>query len=138
MSTTPRRRSLSDDSDDAGSLGPVTHRPCTFCGKATLIATLANYGARCNACYEAFCREPQPHVDVGDKRLDPRSWAHALKRRHEAGERLTPPQIAMYRAALSSQQRNDEDETPADRARAERAKRETQKRVDAYLQEHGR
>ena len=31
---------------------------------------------------------------------DPRRWAHSLKARHEAGERLNPAQINAYTAAL--------------------------------------
>lgn len=31
---------------------------------------------------------------------DPRAWAHALKARHQSGDRLTPAQIDAYREAL--------------------------------------
>jgi hypothetical protein len=40
-------------------------------------------------------------ADVGRPK-DPRAWAHALKERHEAGERLSMTQIDMYRSALAA------------------------------------
>ena len=38
---------------------PGNRLPCTPCGEATLIATLSNFGARCFACYQAYCRAPR-------------------------------------------------------------------------------
>jgi hypothetical protein len=73
--------------------------PCRWCQTLTLVSTLNHYGARCFACYEAFLREPQPKVDVGDKRVDPTSWVGALQRRKDAGERLTQAQLEILRAA---------------------------------------
>lgn len=32
--------------------------------------------------------------------VDPKEWAHILQKRHEAGEKLSPYQIACYRTAL--------------------------------------
>lgn len=74
--------------------------PCQRCFTLTSRKELSHFGARCRSCFDAFCRHPQPQVDVGDKREGPRSWAYALKRREEAGEQLTAPQMAMWRAAL--------------------------------------
>lgn len=37
-------------------------RPCMPCGKATLAATLSNYGGRCFECYQAYCRSPLPRL----------------------------------------------------------------------------
>lgn len=73
--------------------------PCSRCATPTLRSTLTQYGARCFECYEASTREPRTFPDVGSKD-DPRSWARALKQRHENGERLTPAQIKAYRRAL--------------------------------------
>jgi hypothetical protein len=74
--------------------------PCRFCGKPTLRETLSQYGARCFECFTAIA-VVQHFPDVGDKRIDgPRGWAHALKRRHEQGDRLTPAQVSAYKAAL--------------------------------------
>lgn len=36
---------------------PETHLPCAWCRKPTIKETLANYGARCFQCYEAYCAE---------------------------------------------------------------------------------
>ena len=74
---------------------------CRFCGKPTLRETLSQYGARCFECFTAYCSARPFYPDTGDKRIDgPRSWAHALKRRHEQGDRLTPSQVSAYKAAL--------------------------------------
>lgn len=74
---------------------------CSFCGKPTQRETLSQYGARCFSCYEDYCRRSMPPPrDVGVKDKDPKSWAWALKARHESGERLTKAQIDAYMAAL--------------------------------------
>lgn len=75
--------------------------PCHLCGEPTLHATLTQYGARCYPCYERWCAEPQTGPNVGDRRATgPLAWAHALKTREEAGERLTLSQKVMWREAL--------------------------------------
>ena len=77
--------------------------PCRWCGDSTLVSMLNHYGARCFACYEAYCGEPLPKVDAGDKRTHgPKAWAHALRAREERGEPLSPAQRAMWRSAISS------------------------------------
>ena len=79
----------------------VKRGPCRQCGATNLKETLSNYGGLCPGCYRDYCKAPQHFPDVGDKRIDgPRSWAHALKRRHEQGDRLTPAQVSAYKAAL--------------------------------------
>lgn len=72
---------------------------CRQCNAVTQWGTLSDHGGLCYRCYAAYCREPRQWPDVGTKG-EPRSWAHALKRRHEAGEQLTPAQVSAYRAAL--------------------------------------
>lgn len=96
------RRDFDSDDDSKGTADRFAMLPCSNpnCGTATPRATLAQYGARCFPCYEAYRREPQPRIYVGDKREDPKSWAYALKAREEAGERLSPPQRDMWRQAL--------------------------------------
>jgi hypothetical protein len=75
--------------------------PCRFCGTPTLKETLTLYGARCFNCYTSYCHSAPRCPNVGDKRIDgPRGWAHALKKRHADGDRLTPAQITAYKAAL--------------------------------------
>jgi hypothetical protein len=74
--------------------------PCRFCGAPTLRETLSQYGARCHSCFTDYCRAKPFFPDSGDKRDNARSWAHALKRRHEQGDRLTPAQVSAYKAAL--------------------------------------
>jgi hypothetical protein len=74
---------------------------CPLCKAITTRGALSTYGARCFRCYTEYCRAPQYFPDTGDKRIDgPRGWAHALKRRHEQGDRLTPAQVSAYKAAL--------------------------------------
>jgi hypothetical protein len=126
------------DSDDGRQSqeenGPL---PCHKCRRPTQRATLANYGAQCFACYEAYRLEPQTYVDVGDKRVDRLGWAKALERRHrQPNHGLTPPQIAMYRHALAGRQIDDEPPTSADSRRVDEAKRAAAARVAQYLRDH--
>jgi hypothetical protein len=74
--------------------------PCRFCSTPTKRETLADLG-RCFPCYQAYCRQEHDYPDVGNKHArGPRDWAHALKRRHDAGVRLTPAQVSAYRDTL--------------------------------------
>lgn len=125
------------DSDDGAPVAVNGPLPCLWCGKPTARLTLANYGARCFECYEAYRREPQEAVDVGDKRIDRRGWAKALERRHRRpNNRLTPPQIAMYRTALSARQVEDAPPSTEDSRRLDAARAATAARVAAYIREH--
>lgn len=91
------RRELADQRDGSGDASMV---PCPRCQSPAMRETLSLYGARCFACYRDYCAEPRLRVDIGNKRVSPRDWAHALKRRHDHGERLTPAQVTAYTAAL--------------------------------------
>lgn len=91
-SYTKARRELAEQSDE-------NRLRCLRCGAATLRETMSQYGGRCFACYEAYCAEPRRFPDTGTKG-EPRSWAHALKRRHDAGEELSAAQVSAYQAAL--------------------------------------
>lgn len=64
---------------------PIPPQPCTFCGRSTPHATLANYGARCFACFEAYCEKGLKGATHG----------------FTDGRRDTPQQTAM-RAALKA------------------------------------
>jgi hypothetical protein len=83
---------------------PIEDRePCRWCNAPTLRETLSNYGARCFRCFEAWQAERHEVPDVGNKPdRGMRDWAHALKRRHEAGERLTVAQVVAYKSALQT------------------------------------
>ncbi len=135
-----KRRTLNDDTDDHGSIGsPDAPKflPCRKCAKSTPWATLANYGAQCFACYEAYCQEEQSHVDVGDKRIDPLGWAKALQRRHALPNHgLTPPQITMYKAALQRRTVEDGPVTSEDSRKLDQAKNAAAARVAQYLRDH--
>lgn len=83
---------------------------CRYCGKPTPYETMANLGARCGACSEAFCRNlpPRPFVPVDAvPHGTPKGlvWAYRLRGRHQAGERLTRAQIAAYTSALNWRER---------------------------------
>lgn len=83
------------------AIDPFGPLPCRLCGMLTQRAMLAQYGARCLNCYELWRGESQPSPYVGDKRVDgPKAWAHALKAREQAGERLSIAQRTMWREAL--------------------------------------
>jgi hypothetical protein len=75
--------------------------PCAVCRTQTQAATLSQYGARCFSCWETYRTGPLPKTpDVGDKKNSgPRDWIRALRRRDEAGERLTPAQRGAWREA---------------------------------------
>lgn len=78
--------------------------PCTFCGTLTKRKVLATLGARCGDCYERYVREKQSYPDVGNKKANgPKDWASALKRREEAGERLSIVQRQAWRDALRNE-----------------------------------
>lgn len=98
-----------DDDDNVillpphGVMAAEDRMPCRWCGVPTNTKTLALLGARCHGCYVAFCNEKQPTPEfMGDRRLDPKSWAKALKAREESGERLSTAQRQMWRAALDN------------------------------------
>lgn len=80
-------------------------QPCRWCDAPTSIATLNQYGARCFGCYESYCRNvPEATPYMADKRKgEPKAWAHSLKAREESGERLSPTQRQMWRAAFGPQ-----------------------------------
>lgn len=102
-----------------------SHQPenrCRYCGETAAWETLSAYGARCGHCYAAYCRgEHEPrHLSVADKKCvaeglraaahqlitrgdNPKAWAHRLREREQAGERLSPPQRAMWRSALGAE-----------------------------------
>lgn len=77
-----------------------TRLPCRWCQKQTLVSTLAEYGARCFACYEAYCRDVPPVPQMGDKRRGPRAWAYALRARDQRCDPLTLAQRNAWRRAL--------------------------------------
>lgn len=78
--------------------------PCTFCGAMTSHATLAMLGARCAACYGAYCRATKPMPFVPETSIPPdaggRAWAYRLRYREQTGERLTAFQRDAWRLAL--------------------------------------
>ena len=90
---------------------------CAWCHRQTFKTTLGQYGARCQACYDAYCndgKEPIDGLTRADKAAiltrmrtlftspsrDLKAWAKALKAREEAGERLSSTHRSMRRAAL--------------------------------------
>lgn len=85
-----------------GALGEPM--PCLSCGAVTPHDTLRMLGARCHRCYLLYCSELPRAPDSGDKTADPKSWAHQLRRRELAGERLTKPQRDMWRSAIGAQE----------------------------------
>lgn len=99
------------------------HAACRFCGHSTPTDDLATYGARCRQCYDAYLAEANPAwwpnrrltpderasvirkakralATLGANNRDPKAWAHALKAREEAGEKLSRTQREAWRDAL--------------------------------------
>ncbi len=102
------RKTFDPDADEL----PHTHgqpplaevrQPCRWCGESTLRTMLAQYGARCFRCFEAYCAEAQlAPVFLANPAVDgSKAWAWALKAREEHDPRsMTEAQRAMWRAAL--------------------------------------
>lgn len=97
------RETFDEQHEQSADLAPGIERrgPCRVCGKATLSATLSEYGQRCFACYEAYCGEVALRApELVDRVVGPNRWAHALKKREQLGEPLTITQREMWRYAL--------------------------------------
>jgi hypothetical protein len=91
--------------------------PCSYCRKATQHATLAQYGARCFDCWEAFKLQAMPeqpkllmtHAEkiaalqklrtVANSQAS-RQWAHVLAHDEAHGRPLTLAQRQMWRRGL--------------------------------------
>lgn len=109
--------------------GAPRYMACSFCGQQTLADTLSAYGARCYACFQAYCGHVGPQLPEGsrlvtpnraklgaylhrmagamrDTRSNPRAWAERLRDRHQSGECLTRAQSAAHQAVIG--EANDE------------------------------
>jgi hypothetical protein len=121
MSTT--RRTAFDDRRDQRVADDFhkDHLPCRWCQASTPVADLAEYGARCRRCYDAYCAEANPRnrrnvgpLTLAEKRAvisaianvgkgvprGPKDWAHRLRERELAGEQLSILQRKCWREAL--------------------------------------
>jgi len=101
----------------------ANHAARRFCGHSTPTEDLATYGARCRPCYDAYQAEANPSWwpnrrltpeerssvirkakrelgELGNANREPKSWAHALKAREEAGEALGEFKAKAWREAL--------------------------------------
>ena len=103
------------------------HAPCRFCQSSTPVNDLATYGARCRACYEAYCAEANPRnrrsvgpmtlsekkaliaslANVGKATQNPRRWAQTLRQREQGGEYMTRVQRTAWREALRPELDNE-------------------------------
>lgn len=103
----------------------ANHLACRFCGGSAPRDDLATFGARCRSCYDAYLAEANPSwwpnraltreeraavmrkTRIGMKRIgqqssNPRQWAHDLKARENAGERLSIALHLAWRSALGA------------------------------------
>lgn len=77
--------------------------PCAWCRRLTLRTMLAQYGARCLQCYDAYitASNPQPEwmrpIPANVRMVAPKAWAGVLQKREESGERLSKAQRDMWR-----------------------------------------
>lgn len=86
---------------------------CSKCQTPTRRETLSLLGAQCPTCYRAYCTEIPARPPMAYARDDRRrSWAWNLKARHDAGERLTPAQVAAYTAALRTRDHHATQDQP--------------------------
>lgn len=113
------KRTAFDDRQDQRIADEFSSRQflCCTCRRLTDGTELAEFGARCGACYEAYCRAapsgPIPR-NTAEKRAilerlravmaqqskDPKNWAYRLRDREARGDRLTPFQREAWRNAL--------------------------------------
>lgn len=101
--STPYRAAREAIAAQGGPAADTEHRlPCTVCGTATLHATLAQYGARCWSCFDAYCRErpATPTLAFTRPSHGDKAWAHQLRHREQQGEALPALQRRMWRQAL--------------------------------------
>jgi hypothetical protein len=68
--------------------------PCRLCGRATLYDDLTMFGARCQACFDAYCKAIPAAPKVAAHSMPvadthPLAWAHRLRIRETAGEPLS-------------------------------------------------
>ena len=112
-----RRDQQIADESGAGML------PCSFCGRQTEHAVLVEYGARCGPCFNAYVTRDRPVSRIltsDEKRAvlhrlrvllsvqqHPRAWAHRLRDREDAGERLTRIQRDAWRTALNESENQE-------------------------------
>jgi len=91
------------------------HGPCAFCGNSAPKDELANFGARCRPCYDAYCRgdrlypqlSPQQRRAMADQvrsalsgrlRISGREHIAQLQARADAGEAMSPGQHGFLQA----------------------------------------
>jgi hypothetical protein len=75
-------------------------KACMVCGTSTLKTMLSQYGARCLKCFEFYQTTKVDYPPLGDRTKSGTSWAVVLRGREQRGERLSPMQKEMWRAAL--------------------------------------
>lgn len=88
------RKKLQEDAGEVGGL------KCRRCKCITTSDTLSSYGGLCGPCYGVYCREQTAGIKGTAPEGAQHAWAHRLKSREEAGERLTLVQRDMWRDAL--------------------------------------
>jgi hypothetical protein len=78
---------------------------CRFCGSPAPFETLVMFGARCSRCYGNYVHESirAPKVPL-DAKAHSKAWAHNLKARLDAGERLSSVQRQMMADVLPKEQ----------------------------------
>lgn len=95
------------------------YAPCRKCYGSTPLAMLAQYGAFCHTCFEAYCREgfKPPERMTQEKRRAigtrlkaiyaekafTKDWAAKLREREGGGEHLTPAQKLAWRGVIGDQ-----------------------------------
>jgi len=122
------RRTAFDDRQDRQVVNEIqaNSMSCPGCGTFTPNEDLSNYGHRCGACFDAFCRAagtgPIPKTR-NEKRaiLDrlkaaagakpSRAWAWSLRQREFEGVRLGRVQKEAWRAALSLDLADEQEES---------------------------
>jgi hypothetical protein len=75
---------------------------CRFCNSPASAEALSALGARCSRCFEVYCKDVWPAMKFPDGLIPQNhlAWAHRLKHRHDAGEKLSGIQVEKYKIAL--------------------------------------
>ena len=80
---------------------PAQPKPCSECRQMTPHIALMTYGARCVACYDAYCRQTPPYMAEPNKYPnDPRGWAKRIIDKHNEGRPVARIALEFAREAL--------------------------------------
>jgi hypothetical protein len=80
---------------------PPPPKPCSECMQMTPHLALMTYGARCMACFDAYCRQSPPYMaEINKYPGDPRGWAKRIIDKHNEGKPVSRISLEFAQEAL--------------------------------------